>query len=288
MPAPTLDTAAVLGVFALELRAGQAPAHAALAQAQAGALAALIGGDLTAIAPQAQRLDLVLGAAHFDPAEVLRAGWPLHRRLRELWQRAPKQEGTARVIAFGSDAQGRVPTPLQADADLHGGALRVMPFALLGDTGTVPTVQDIFEAQLLDRGMASAQTALAVQDALAAPIEHARYLTLMDLLAMTALQYQNQGLEPLWPLIETALLRPQQTMTWDTPPEPCLEYRNGTATLHLPSPHQWQLRYAPNQSDSSRLARGYTLHEMRLRQFAAVLRAHRIDYVYASVPDSPG
>lgn len=283
MPTTTSESTVVHGVLALELRMGAESPRAALPQAEAGALAALIGHDLARVAAQAQRLDLVVAAAHFDPAEVLRPGWPLHRRLAELHQRAPRaSDGAARMIAFGQDASGHVPLPLQADADLQGGALRVLPFALIGDAATVRAVESVLETDLLDNGMAGAATALAAQEAFAAPIEHARYLTLMDLVAMTALQYDNQGLQPLWPVLETALLRPQETAELDAPPEPLLRYENGMAHFRLPAITQWQARCAPNEHDAERLARGYAMQQMRLRQFAAVLRAHGIDHVFDS------
>ena len=56
--------------------------------------------------------------------------------------------------------------------------------------------------------MAQADTALALQDGLGARIEHIRYLSLHDLLAMMAMQYQNVGLDALWSLLEHALLGP--------------------------------------------------------------------------------
>ncbi|MGB3393777.1 MAG: hypothetical protein WBA56_10160, partial [Stenotrophomonas sp.] len=73
-----------LGVMALELAGGEQPQAAALSSELAGELATLVGRDLAKLVPQASGLDLVLAAAHFDPAEVLRPGWPLHRRLEEL------------------------------------------------------------------------------------------------------------------------------------------------------------------------------------------------------------
>ena len=71
--------------------------------------------------PQVAELDLVFAAAHFDPAEVLRPGWPIHRRLEELQMRA-RAATRARLLAFGTDAAGDVPLPFQADATLVGAA----------------------------------------------------------------------------------------------------------------------------------------------------------------------
>ena len=44
----------------------------------------------------------------------------------------------------------------------------------------------------------SADAALALQDGLEAQVEHVRYLSLHDLLAMMAMQYQNVGLHGLY------------------------------------------------------------------------------------------
>ena len=129
-----------LGVVALELAGGEQPGKAALGSEQAGELVALIGRDLTKLVPQVSELDLVFAAAHFDPAEVLRPGLPIHRRLEELQMRAPGRNHGARLLAFGADANGEIPLPLQADPALTGGALRLLPFVLAGGEAAVRRV----------------------------------------------------------------------------------------------------------------------------------------------------
>lgn len=162
--------------------------------------------------PQVAELDLVFAAAHFDPAEVLRPGWPIHRRLEELQMRAPGRNQGPRLLAFGTDAQGDVPLPFQADASLVGGGLRVVPFLLTGsDVATTNAVAEALEDTLLANGMAHADTALMAQNTFGARIEHARYFTVNDLAAMMSMQYDNQGLAALWPLIETAIMAPVKT-----------------------------------------------------------------------------
>lgn len=274
----------VKGFLALELSSGGAPAHAALRPADAGALVELLGRDLAALVPAIRDLDLVLAAAHFDPAEALRPGWPLHRRLEELHQRAPGRNSGPRMIAFGADEQGEVPLPLQAAADLHGGQLRVLPFLLCGDDHTVAMVAERLEEILLETGMAQADTALLAQQAFDARIEHARYLTLHDLAAMTAMQYGHGGLEVLWPVIETALLAPAQEQWLDAPPEPLLRYAGGEAHIALFEPAAWRARYAPGEATDERLERAYDHFQARQQQFAAVLEAHGIPVVFAHCP----
>ena len=78
-----------LGVLALELAGGDAPRNAALTSAQAGELADRVGRDLARLVPGVSGLDFVFAGAHFDPAEVLRPGWPVDRRRRTLLQSSP-------------------------------------------------------------------------------------------------------------------------------------------------------------------------------------------------------
>lgn len=253
-----------------------------LSQADAGALAERIGHDLALLVPEAASLDLVVMGAHFDAAEVLRPGWSLHRRLHELRLRAPGRATGARVIAFGADAEGDIPQPLQADAAMQGGSLRLLPLLLCGANAEEVGAQ--LEDVLVDRGMARAETALLAQEAFAARIEHARYLTVHDLAAMTALNYGHMGLGPLWPLIETALLAPHAQAWLDAPPEPLLHYAEGEVRIALFSDAAWRTRYAPDEQDAERLLRMRGYFDARIRQLAAVLAAHGIDVRYVDCP----
>lgn len=278
--------ARALGVLALELTPGHAPKVDALPPSQAGELAHLVGRDLAGLVEGAHALDLVLAGAHFDPAEVLRPGWPLHRRLRELHQSAPRGDEGARVFAFGADPEGAVPQPLQAERDLAGGALRVLPFLLAepaatprttGDHAAFAGAVDAMEQVLLDRGMVQPGTALLAQEAFGARIEHARYLTVHDLAAMTALQYRNQGLEGLWSVVEAALLRPDAALGFDAPPEPLLRYAEGEARIAMLPPGAWRHRHDPRGAhDEQQLERHHELYQARQRQYAAILGAHGI------------
>lgn len=271
------------GVVALELRDGTPPGCAALGAQAAGELTALLGRDLAALVPGVRDCDLALVAAHFDPAEALRPGWPLHRRVIELLQRAPGQAQAARIVGFGADAQGAVPQPLQCDPNLAGGGLRVMPFVLRGDAAGAVGAQ--LEDLLLDRGMAAADTALTLQDGLEAAIEHIRYLSVHDLAAMVALQYRNVGLEPLWTLLEAALLEPDAEAWLDAGPEPLARYGDGEVRIALLDPAAWHARCAANEHDAARLERGFEQFQARQRQFAAVLDAHAIPVQFVHCAD---
>ena len=101
-----LPAGSVAGLLAIALAHASEPMPAALGQAEAARLVACLGRDLAGIEPRVREMDLCLAAAHFDPAEALRPGWPLHRRLDELLARAPGRGGPPRLVAFGADTGG--------------------------------------------------------------------------------------------------------------------------------------------------------------------------------------
>jgi hypothetical protein len=280
----------VLGALALELAPAPTPSACTLPQRDAGALAALMAQDLARQHGDAAMLQLATVAAHYDPVELLRPGWPLHGELQQLSARAPGsgEAGGGRVVAFGTH-HGTLPGALRPNADFLGGPLRLVPFVLDGDADVAGRVASAYEAELMERGMASAATALAMQEAFGLRIEHARYLTLHDLCAMTALQYEHAGLAPLWPIVETALLAPEREAWVDAPPEPLLRYTEHEARIALFSPQGWRQRYAGSAtSDQARLQRDYARFEARQKQYAHVLQAHavQVNFVHCSA-DAP-
>jgi hypothetical protein len=272
------------GVLALELRPGAVPARAVLDQAAAENLAAGAANDLARFDAAAASLDLGLLAAAYDPVELLRPGWPLHRELDRLVAQAPGA-GLPRVIAF-ADREGRLPSNLLPQPELAGGALRLLPFVLRGPRAMAAALGDRFEATLLDTGMAGAGTALAAQEAFGVAVEHARYLTLHDLAALMAMQYEHAGLAAAWPLIETALLAPGEEHWLDAPPEPLVRLVQGEARIALFDDEGWlQGGYAPDRHrDAERLCRDFDRFQMRQRQLAALFAAHGIDTVFEHCP----
>lgn len=272
----------VLGALALELAPSDGTTRDALPQQAAGALAAAIAHDLAGFAADAAALDLITVGAHYDPVELLRPGWPVHRELDQLGARAPGNRGEqGRIIAFGSH-EDRLPGALAPSSDYAGGPLRLVPWLLSGDAAIARQVGDVFERDLMERGMAGAATALQAQEVFGLRVEHARYLTVHDLCALTAMQYEHAGLAPLWPILETALLSPQREAWLDAPPEPLLHYVDGEARIALLTPDAWRKRYARDVGDDiERLQRGFSHFEARQRQMAAVLMAHGVAVTFA-------
>lgn len=278
----------VLGALALELAPSDGTTRDALPQQAAGALAAAIAHDLAGFAADAAALDLIIVGAHYDPVELLRPGWPVHHELDQLGARAPGNRGEqGRIIAFGSH-EDRLPGALAPSGDYAGGPLRLVPWLLSGEATIARQVGDVFERDLMERGMASATTALQAQEVFGLRVEHARYLTVHDLCALTAMQYEHAGLAPLWPILETALLSPQREAWLDAPPEPLLHYIDGEARVALLTPDAWRKRYARDVGDDiERLQRGFSHFEARQRQMAAVLMAHGVAVTFAHCSGDP-
>lgn len=273
-----------LGALALELTPGTIAGHLALPQVEASALAGRVARDLAGFVPEVQSLDLAVLGAHFDPVELLRPGWPLHDELAELVSGAPGRRDASRVIAFGSH-EGRLPAALSPDENYVGGALRLLPFVLTGDHDSVESVGEALEATLLDTGMAHADTALAAQEGFGAQVEHARYLTVHDLCAMIAMQYEHVGLAPLWPVIEAALLAPGSETWLDAPPEPLVRYSHGAVRVAMMDIDAWaEAGFAPSGVEAGQLPQAFEQFSRRQRQFAALLQAHGIRLTFDHAP----
>jgi hypothetical protein len=272
-----------LGALALELRPGARAGLSVLDQEAAGELAGRIAQDLAGFAPGLVSLDLGLVAALFDPVELLRPGWPLHAELDRLVVQAPNR-ANARIVAFGG-RNGELPESLRPDPDYAEGALRLLPFVVRGESNAVAEVAARFEETLLETGMAGAATALLAQERFGAAIEHARYLTLHDLAAMMALQYEHAGLAAVWPLIETALLAGERETWLDAPPEPLIRLAAGQARIALFDDDAWNAQgYAPPDADAMKLERAFERFQMRQRQIAALLEAHGIAVTFDHCP----
>lgn len=261
------------GLLALELCPGQTISKTTLSVAEAAEFGALIAADLKPWLGTHTDIDLSLAAAAFDPVEILRPGWPTHTEIARLTHLAPKSQ-EPRLLCFGHH-QGQMPEGLEPDAAYKNGPLRWLPFAISGPASAIDDIQAHWEAELLERGMAGAATALHAQTAFGADIEHARYMTLHDGVAMMAMQYGHMGLEPVWPLIEQALFAAEHSIWLETPPEPLIYLQNGIAHMALLDCHQWaRLQTGLEGKSAEQLESHFQHFQMRQRQIAALLEAH--------------
>ena len=198
------------GLLAIELVPEGRPSGLSLPVESAGLLGDAITGDLLRLLPGVDGMGLSVAAALYDPAQILRPGWPLFAELSRLHARTQLGGWTPAVSCFGASA-GRMADPgLEPDASLIGSPLLLIPWVLIGADLDAARINADMEEGFTDKGLAEARTSLLLNEAFSIRVEHARYLTRLDLCAMTAMQYENVGLAALWSLIECALLSPQR------------------------------------------------------------------------------
>ena len=264
------------GLLALELCPGQTMTQSSLRVAEAGQLGALIADDLRKwIAPHTD-IDISIAGAGFDSVEILRPNWPVHAELARLLKLAPKSI-EARLLCLGADNQ-QMPEGLQPNPAYLKSPLRLVPFVLSGPAESIYAIRLKLEAELMEAGMAGAATALCAQQLFSVAIEHARYMTLNDCVALMAMQYSHNGLEPVWPIIESALFASEQAVWLDASPEPLIYFNGNTAHIAMLDCHQWALLQDDiKDKNCDQLEGQFQMFQMRQRQIAALLEAHAIE-----------
>jgi len=268
-------------VLALEPVAGTAP-RSRLSRDEADELAGLIAADLHALLPQVAQARLLLAGALFDPVELLRPGFPVWTTLDELGRRVPRA-GVAQVVAFGSH-EGHMPAqPLEPAPQFADGPMRLLPLSLLAPEALAAELSEQVEVQLVGRGEAGSRTADWLMRTLGARLEHARYLSRNDLMALTCVQYEHVNLAPLWSLLEGALLTPYRSEEVLSARGLALRYEQGRVLAQ--SPAAW---LAAQEGDAAELAHGFAGIVFELRQYAALLDAHALPLRLQSAPEVDG
>jgi hypothetical protein len=261
---------ALPAVLALEFVPDQPAPARTFTRDQADALAALIAADLHAILPRIGEARLAMAGALFDPVELLRPGFPVWAALEELGRRVPRGH-LDNVVAFGTH-EGQMPAPaLTPDPSQAGGALALLPMSILAPAELVESLAREMEVQLIGKGEAGTRTADWVMRTLDTRLEHARYLSRDDLLALTCVQYENVNLAALWSMLEPALLTPEQPETAMSARGLPLRYADGA--VQVGSPVAW---LATQQGDPAERAHAFAGLMFELRQYAPVLKAHRL------------
>lgn len=270
-------------VLALELAGGEMPDRLELTRDEAQTLAALVADDLRALLPGVEASRFALAGALFDGVELLRPGFPVLATLEELARRVPRVVTAGGVVAFGTH-EGHMPAqPLVPDPHFAGGPMRLIPWMLLVPADQVEDLSQAMERELAAKGEAGTATSDFLMRTLGMRLEHARYLTRDDLLALTCVQYEHVNLAPLWTMLEAALLTPYKDETALGSRGLPLRYTEGR--VEIPGLAGWFARDANKGSNAAHELAG-TLFE--LRQYAALLAAHHVHLVMQDMPATEG
>ena len=219
-------------VLAVELVPDRAPTGLSLPLESAHLLGANIANDLARLLPGVETMGLAVAAALYDVAQVLRSGWPMHAELARMHQQAQRGGWMPAITSFGA-AGGRMAAPvLEPDARLIGSPLLLVPFVLVGHAHDAGQVAAAMERDFEEKGLADSATSLFLNEAFSIRCEHARYLTLHDLCAMTAMQYEHAGFAALWSVIECALLSPGRDESAELDGGVRVDHRGGRIVLH--------------------------------------------------------
>jgi hypothetical protein len=257
-------------VLALEPVAGEPASRMTLSRDEAAQLAELVAADLHTLVPQVGEARLALVGALFDQVELLRPGFPVWATLDELARRVPRGQ-LDNVVAFGSH-DGRMPAqPLEPSPAFADGPMRLLPLSLLAPAARAEELSALLEIHLVGRGEAGTLTADWLMRTLGIRLEHVRYLSRNDLLALTCVQYEHVNLAPLWNLLEAALLTPQNTESTMSARGLNLQYTAGKVLAQ--SPAEW---LATQTGDVTQRAHAFAGIVFELRQYAALLDAHQL------------
>ncbi len=258
-------------VLALELAGDGVPDRLELTRDEARVLASLVADDLRALLPGIETSRLAIAGALFDGVELLRPGFPVFATLEELVRRIPRVTDAGGVVAFGTH-EGHMPAqPLVPDPAYAGGPMRLVPWMVLAPASQAEDIAAAMEVELVGRGEAGTATADYLMRTLGMRLEHARYLSRNDLLALTCVQYEHVNLAPLWTVLEAALLTPYKDETALGSRGLPLHYAEGR--VGVPGPSAWFAR-AGNKGTNAAHEFAGTLFE--LRQYAALLAAHHV------------
>ncbi|GLQ86812.1 hypothetical protein [Dyella flagellata] len=259
---------ALPAVLALELSPGEHPQRLSLSRDEAAELAALVAEDLCGLVPEVAQARLSLGGAVFDAVELLRPGFPVWATLDELARRVPRGQ-LENVVAFGHH-DGRMPAqPLEPDPAYADGPMRLLPLSLLASEDLATALSERMEVELVGRGEAGARTADWLMRSLGIRLEHARYLSRNDLLALTCVQYEHVNLAPLWQMLEAAMLTPYRPEATLSARGLALRYAEGKVWMQ--SPAQW---LAGQGGETPQREHAFAGAVFELRQYAALLEAH--------------
>lgn len=240
-----------------------------LSRAECEALADALAQDLVRQVEHAGSGLLVVGGGLFEPAELLRPGFPAWQALSDLSRNAfqsPGNEGS--VMAIGAH-QGRLPdarlSPSQSELRSQ---LLVLPVILRCAESDLDLLNAQFESILFEKGGLHPPTRAAFSQATGLDTGHGQLMTLNDLIALTHVQMDTAGLGAFWPVVEHVLIQSDESAPFDLPGP--LEARWCSDTRAVRARFQTFDDFAGSIDDYALWTRAY-------RSLAALLSLHGID-----------
>ncbi len=184
-----------------------------LSKSQASELTALIAKDLRAVLKVNEHTALVVCGAAFSTEQLLQPQFPIQDSITQYASAAFQGEmNSDQVLSIGAN-NDFMPAGLHPKESQQ--TLLHFPFCLYTDD---QQMAEQFEASLMHKGMVSPPTYSNVCELTQTTINHANYMTYLDLVAMMHNHYEQLGLSHVWQVIETALVSsdPKTAVTSNT------------------------------------------------------------------------
>lgn len=219
---------------------------------------------------------LVIAGALFEPAELLRPGFPAWQALDGLSKNALQSPGMADgVMAIGAH-QGQMPDDRLMPESAAGGQLLALPL-LLRCADDVTALNDQLESVLFEKGGLHPPSRAAFSEAAGLDTGHGQLMTLNDLIAMTHVQMDTAGLGPFWPVVEHVLVQPGDAQGFDLPGPLHARWNSEAKALEADF-----LTFDDYQDQAQDGIDGYALWTRAFRSLSALLSLHDIAIRIAS------
>jgi hypothetical protein len=234
-----------------------------------------MGAQLARFLPREHEYGFVWSAAIYDPAQLLRRGFPLYQELANLFVAGQRHGVDAGQCLTLCELDGRMPTALlEPDPAMGGGTLYAIPLAITGSAEAIAAASEQLESVLYNEGLADAAVVYELHRDLAVAFEHVRLMSLLDLSAMMAAQLEHVGFGCAWQLIEELLYaQPPRAIEAMTPLGQSLKLDDDAVWLAF-EPYSLHARQQPGDAAERLQAYVEKLHEFR--QLQGLLAAHGI------------
>ncbi|MEE4639593.1 MAG: hypothetical protein V2J42_12725 [Wenzhouxiangella sp.] len=208
-------------VHDIRLAAGfEIPIHSAqgrtLNREQAERLAEALAADLARTVPNVDQAMLVMAGSLFEPAQLLRPGLPAWTALSDLAAPVLREQGLApRLLAIGSHGDRLPDRRLAPPEEPVQGQFLAVPLLLVSDLENGPALETALERDLFERGSIDPPARALLHQAVGLDSVHGQLLTATDLLALQHVQMDAAGLSGFWPVIEHAILAPDESAEFE-------------------------------------------------------------------------
>ncbi len=184
----------------------QSPIKSTLNKLQASELSVLVAKDMNAVLKVSNQSALVFCGGAFTSEQLLQPKFPVQKHITQYASAAFQgQLNEDQILSIGaSDTKNNealMPEGLQPEPSRQ--SLLHFPFCLYTHD---LALAERFEADLMHKGMVSPPTYALLSQQLQVGINHANYMTYLDLVAMMHNHYQQLGLSHLWQVVEMALV----------------------------------------------------------------------------------